>query len=181
MLVGNRYIDVSQHESDDGAVVTITLDNPEKRNALALDVMIEVTDALREVADGDAVGVVLAANGPVFSAGHNFGDMLDVSLPDAQHVFQVCTEMMTTIQEIPLVADCEGARTGHCRRLPVGRLLRPRRRRRVGGLRAARRQRRAVLSHATRGGSAPDRSQAGARDGDRRVMWCQPRSPSSGV
>ena len=26
MLVGNRYIDVSQHESDDGAVVTITLD-----------------------------------------------------------------------------------------------------------------------------------------------------------
>jgi len=103
MLVGNRYIDVSEHESDGGVVATVTLDNPEKRNALALDVMLELTDALREVADGDAVGVVLAANGPVFSAGHNFGDMLDVSLLDAEHVFEVCTEMMTTIQEIPQV------------------------------------------------------------------------------
>lgn len=103
MLVGNRCVDVSEHESDFGVVVTVTLDNPEKRNALALDVMIELRAALREVAGGDAVGVVLAANGPVFSAGHNFGDMLDVSLPEAQHVFEVCTAMMTTIQEIPQV------------------------------------------------------------------------------
>ena len=52
----------------DDAITTITLNRPEKRNALALDVMVELTDALREVGDSDALGVILAANGPVFSA-----------------------------------------------------------------------------------------------------------------
>ena len=46
-------------------------------------------------------GVILAANGPVFSAGHNFGDMKDASLDDARELLDVCTTMMNTIQEIP--------------------------------------------------------------------------------
>ena len=82
-------------------VVTITLDRPEKRNALALDVMIELTAALRTAGESDADGVVLAAAGPVFSAGHNFGDMLGASLDDARRLFTVCTELMTTVQQIP--------------------------------------------------------------------------------
>ena len=45
--------------------------------------------------------MVLAANGPVFSAGHNFGDMKGASLDDARRLFQVCTEMMDTLQDIP--------------------------------------------------------------------------------
>ena len=87
----------------DGTIATVTLDNPEKRNALALDVMVELTETLREVAGSDALGVVLAANGPVFSAGHNFGDMVDATLPEAQHIFEVCTVMMNTVQQIPQV------------------------------------------------------------------------------
>ena len=87
----------------DGPVATVTLDNPAKRNALALDVMFELTDVLREIAGTDALGVVLAANGPVFSAGHNFGDMAGASLDDAQHLLQVCTDMMNTVQAIPQV------------------------------------------------------------------------------
>jgi enoyl-CoA hydratase/carnithine racemase len=79
----------------------ITLNRPEKRNALALDVMVELTAAVREVGDSDALGVILAANGPVFSAGHNFGDMRGATLADARHLFQVCTEMMDAFQEIP--------------------------------------------------------------------------------
>ena len=85
----------------DGDIVTITLDRPEKRNALAVDVMGAVTDALRTAGDTDALGVVIAANGPVFSAGHNFGDMAGVAFEEAQRVFDVCTEMMTTIQSLP--------------------------------------------------------------------------------
>ncbi|MBA3398621.1 MAG: enoyl-CoA hydratase/isomerase family protein [Acidimicrobiia bacterium] len=85
----------------DGDVVTLTLDRPQKRNALALDVMVELTDALTAVGDSDALGVVLAANGPVFSAGHNFGDMSGASLDEARHLFEVCTQMMDTIQSIP--------------------------------------------------------------------------------
>jgi enoyl-CoA hydratase/carnithine racemase len=83
-----------------GSIVTITLDRPEKRNALALDVMLELTSALRDAGETDALGVVIAANGPVFSAGHNFGDMAGASFEEARRVFDVCTEMMGTIQSI---------------------------------------------------------------------------------
>jgi enoyl-CoA hydratase/carnithine racemase len=85
----------------EGPVVTITLNRPEKRNALALEVMLELTAALREVGASDALGVVLAANGPVFSAGHNFGDLKGASLDDARRLFQVCTDMMDALQDIP--------------------------------------------------------------------------------
>jgi len=87
----------------DGPFTTITLNRPEKRNALALDVMLELTQAFREVAATDARGITLAANGPVFSAGHNFGDMAGADLADIRHLFEVCTEMMDTIQSVPQV------------------------------------------------------------------------------
>ncbi len=85
----------------DGAVTTITLDRPEKRNALALDVMLEVTSAFASAGESDATAVVLAAAGPVFSAGHNFGDMAGADLPQARRLFEVCREMMDTVQAIP--------------------------------------------------------------------------------
>lgn len=87
----------------DGYVTTVTLDRPEKRNTLAVGVMEELTRALEAIAATDARGVVLAANGPVFSAGHNFGDMAGATYDDARHVFDVCTRMMTTIQVMPQV------------------------------------------------------------------------------
>ncbi len=85
----------------EGDITTITLNRPEKRNALAFDVMVELTETLQEVGATDTLGVILAANGPVFSAGHNFGDMVDASLDDAQRLFEVCTDMMDTVQGIP--------------------------------------------------------------------------------
>lgn len=85
----------------DGEIVTITLNRPEKRNALALDVMRELTAALAEVGGSDARGVVLAANGPVFSAGHNFADMAGATLVEARRLFETCTEMMEQLQAIP--------------------------------------------------------------------------------
>jgi enoyl-CoA hydratase/carnithine racemase len=85
----------------EGPIVTITINRPEKRNALAVEVMNELTAALREAGGSDALGVVLAANGPVFSAGHNFGDMKGARLEQARELFQVCTEMMDTLQGIP--------------------------------------------------------------------------------
>lgn len=84
-----------------GRFVTLTLDRPEKRNSLAIDVMLEITDALRRIGGSDVDGVILAANGPVFSAGHNFADMAGADLESTRHVFAVCTEMMNTLQGIP--------------------------------------------------------------------------------
>src|SRR5215212_9258926 len=85
----------------EGPITTITLNRPEKRNALALEVLQELAAAFAEVGASDALGVILAANGPVFSAGHNFADMKGASLEDARHLFAVCTEMMDAVQDIP--------------------------------------------------------------------------------
>jgi len=87
--------------TSEGAITTITLNRPEKRNALAMNVMLELTQALRAVAQSDALGVILAANGPVFSAGHNFGDMAGATLAQAHELFNVCTEMMDAVQAMP--------------------------------------------------------------------------------
>lgn len=87
--------------SASGPITTITLNRPEKRNALAMPVMRELTQVLREVAQSEALGVILAANGPVFSAGHNFGDMAGATLEQARELFAVCTEMMDAIQAMP--------------------------------------------------------------------------------
>jgi enoyl-CoA hydratase/carnithine racemase len=85
----------------DGDLFTITLNRPEKRNALAIGVMRELIAAFTEAGASDARGVMLAANGPVFSAGHNFADMKGASLVQARELFEVCTELMDTIQGIP--------------------------------------------------------------------------------
>lgn len=85
----------------DGPITTVTLNRADKRNALALNVMRELTQALRTIARTEARGVILAANGPVFSAGHNFADMAGATLEQARELFLVCTEMMNTLQNIP--------------------------------------------------------------------------------
>ena len=149
----------------DDAITTITLNRPEKRNALALDVMVELTDALREVGDSDALGVILAANGPVFSAGHNFGDMRGADLSEARRLFQICTAMMDAVQEIPQPVVAKVHAAGHGGRLPARRLLRSRRRRGGGGVRHPGGQGRAVLPHPAGGGGPQHRSQAGPGDG----------------
>src|SRR4051794_12724249 len=64
----------------DGPFVTITMNLPDKRNALSLVHMQELTQAFQEAGDSDALGVILAANGKVFSAGHDFADMAGADL-----------------------------------------------------------------------------------------------------
>jgi enoyl-CoA hydratase/carnithine racemase len=87
--------------STEGAITTVTLNRPDKRNALSLPLMLELTEALQAVGRSTARGVILAANGPVFSAGHNFGDMAGASLAQARELFAVCTRMMDTLQALP--------------------------------------------------------------------------------
>ena len=90
-------IDVSRT----GPVVRITMNLPEKRNALSLAHMTELLAAFREAGESDATGVVLAANGPVFSAGHDFADMAGADLDTMRRLLKRCTELMETMQSIP--------------------------------------------------------------------------------
>lgn len=85
----------------EGRVATITLNRPDKRNALSVEVIEALAAAFEQVGASEAHGVILAANGPVFSAGHNFGDMLGADAGAAREVFRRCTAMMDTIQRIP--------------------------------------------------------------------------------
>lgn len=87
----------------EGAVVSITLVNEKRRNVLALGTMREITAALEEVRESDALAVVLGAEGSVFSAGHDFADMYGADEAAATELFEVCTIMMTLIQQLPQV------------------------------------------------------------------------------
>ena len=82
-------------------VVTITLTRPERRNVLGRDVIAALTDAFADAGGGDAAAVVLAAEGPTFSAGHDFADMDGADLAAARDLFRACTDLMETVRRIP--------------------------------------------------------------------------------
>ncbi len=86
-----------------GSYVTITMNRPKRRNALSFDHMRELIAALREVAGTDALGVVLAGSGPVFSAGHDFADVAAADHAQVRSLLQTCTELMQAVEEIPQV------------------------------------------------------------------------------
>lgn len=85
----------------DGNYATITMNNPQRRNALSVNLMTELTDAFCQVGKSSAHGVILAANGPVFSAGHDFADMVGQDLIAMRNILSICTKLMDTIQQIP--------------------------------------------------------------------------------
>jgi enoyl-CoA hydratase/carnithine racemase len=84
-----------------GDFATITMNNPARRNALSVAHMQELIAAFRAVGSSDALGVVLAANGPVFSAGHDFADVAAADHGGVRAMLQTCTELMTLMQQIP--------------------------------------------------------------------------------
>lgn len=98
----------------DGVVRRVTMNRPERRNALSLAHMREITDALETIADDPgAQVVVIDGAGPAFSAGHDLGEMMDRSLAFYRELFDVCTRMMETIHRIPqpVVAQVHGVAT----------------------------------------------------------------------
>ncbi len=87
----------------DGDTVRITMSRPERRNALSADHLVELRDAFTEAGRSDATGIVLGAQGRVFSAGHDFADVASRDLAGVAEVLTLCTEVMRTIQSVPQV------------------------------------------------------------------------------
>jgi enoyl-CoA hydratase/carnithine racemase len=85
----------------DDQFTTITMNRPERRNALSLAHLRELLDAFREAGDSDSRGVILAGNGPVFSAGHDFGEMRGADLVSVRKLLETCEQLMLTIVSIP--------------------------------------------------------------------------------
>src|SRR3954452_21012555 len=87
----------------DGDVVRITMTRPAKRNALSREHLTQLLVAFNEAAGSDATGIVLAAEGPVFSAGHDLGEVGGHPLPEVRSLLELCTELMQTIEAVPQV------------------------------------------------------------------------------
>lgn len=92
-------------------VARLYLDRPGQRNPLSTSMMRAVTAALQGFGKDEAVRVVvLSAAGPVFSAGHDLSEMIGRTLEEEREIFEVCTEMMDTVQSIPqpVIAAVQG-------------------------------------------------------------------------
>src|SRR3954469_1844325 len=85
----------------EGDFARVTMAVPERRNALSLDHMTQLLAAVRQVGASDARGLLLAAEGPVFCAGHDFRDVVEADLHAVRELLVLCTELMTTLQSIP--------------------------------------------------------------------------------
>jgi enoyl-CoA hydratase/carnithine racemase len=98
----------------EGDVATITMNRPQQRNALSLELMEQLTGALDELGSDSSVRVVVIAGaGPGFCAGHDLGEMVGLSLDDYREVFAACTRMMNSIHELPqpVIARVHGIAT----------------------------------------------------------------------
>ena len=92
----------------------ITLNRPDKRNALSLELMEELIAALREAAAQTLTqAIVIEGAGPAFSAGHDLSEMIGRDEAFYRELFAVCTVMMETIHELPqpVIAKVHGIAT----------------------------------------------------------------------
>ncbi|HEY0640699.1 MAG TPA: enoyl-CoA hydratase-related protein [Pseudonocardiaceae bacterium] len=89
-----------KHEGD---TVRITMNRPARRNALSADHLAELLSAFTEAGGSSASGIVLAGNGPVFSAGHDFADVAARDADGVRELLELCTRLMRTIQSVPQV------------------------------------------------------------------------------
>ncbi len=90
---------IIEHEE---GLLTITMNRPEKRNALSTAMMSELMAELRRAGERkDVRAVIIAGNGPAFSAGHDLDELKGRDLAFYRREFDLCAQLMTTIQAIP--------------------------------------------------------------------------------
>ena len=98
----------------EGQVALVTLNRPQRRNALSLELMTELIECLNQIGrDRSLRAVILAAAGKVFCSGHDLSEMAGRDINHYREVFDVCTELMTRIQSIPqpVIAQVQGIAT----------------------------------------------------------------------
>jgi enoyl-CoA hydratase/carnithine racemase len=100
--------------STEDGIAVLTLNRPERRNALSLELMLELTACLDDLAADHTVrAIVIAASGKVFSSGHDLSELVGRTVGDYRRIFDVCTVLMTKIQSVPqpVIAQVHGIAT----------------------------------------------------------------------
>ena len=107
MLLRDRVADIA----------VLVLDRPQARNSLSEGLLTALSGALAEIAnDKDIRGVVLAANGPAFCAGHDLKELTsrrsdaDGGRNYFRHIMTICSAMMQQIVNLPqpVIAAVQG-------------------------------------------------------------------------
>jgi enoyl-CoA hydratase/carnithine racemase len=100
--------------STDGAIGRLTLNNPQKINALSKKMIQEIMDALTSVAADESIKVlIIKAAGKHFCAGHYLQEMVGQEVKSYKYIFDQCTRMMQLLHEIPqpVIAQVQGIAT----------------------------------------------------------------------
>ena len=95
-------------------IATLTLNNPKKRNALSVSTMIALKETLDEIASDRSIRVViLRADGPVFSSGHDLTELAGKEKNEYEKVFRCCAELMEAVRKLPqpVIAQVDGLAT----------------------------------------------------------------------
>jgi enoyl-CoA hydratase/carnithine racemase len=98
----------------EGSTAVVTLNRPNRRNALSLDLMRDLLACLDDLGrSSNAHAIILAASGPVFCSGHDLSEMIARGVTDYRQIFDVCCELMLKIQSIPqpVIAEVQGVAT----------------------------------------------------------------------
>jgi enoyl-CoA hydratase/carnithine racemase len=107
-----------RHDAD--GIATLTLNRPARRNALSEGLIAALTQTLDAIASDRSVrAVILAANGPVFSSGHDLKEMTarradpDRGRAYFTDILGACAGMMMRIVNLPqpVIAAVEGVAT----------------------------------------------------------------------
>jgi enoyl-CoA hydratase/carnithine racemase len=105
-----RLITLERQESAE----IITLARPECRNAMSLELMLALVEALSVIEADDTVrSIIIAGEGKVFCSGHDLSQMTGRSESEYQHIFDVCTQLMLKLQRVPqpVIAEVQGLAT----------------------------------------------------------------------
>jgi enoyl-CoA hydratase/carnithine racemase len=81
----------------------MTLNRPDKMNALGVEFEEEISDCLKTWGQGKEVKVViLKANGKLFCSGHDRTEILNAPPSNIRHLFQTSFNMMSTMRQVPM-------------------------------------------------------------------------------
>lgn len=100
---------------DVDGVATLTLNRPDKFNALSTELMAQIQAQLDAIADDGSIRVVvLAARGRAFCAGHDLAEMKEMKArAPIEALFTQCSKMMVSLTRIPqpTIARVQGVAT----------------------------------------------------------------------
>jgi enoyl-CoA hydratase/carnithine racemase len=98
----------------DGGIIRLTLNRPERRNALSFELLTELERALGSIAaDSRARVVVLGARGPAFCSGHDLAEMVGRAEVAYHELFTLCSRVMLGLRALPqpVIARVQGVAT----------------------------------------------------------------------